>query len=175
MSDAGIIIYLNSLTGINFYLDVFFYFTAKIIPYLMIASFGYFLLRNFKQYFLFVLEAGVAVLLARYGFVNMIRYFFPRTRPFIELEEINLLLDYKETFSFPSGHTAMVFAISTVIYFYNKNVGSALLILSLFVGLSRVVVGMHWITDVFAGVVVGILAGVIVSEIFLMIRKNLTK
>ncbi len=172
MSDAGIILYLNSLTGVSFYLDAFFYFVAKFVPYFMVAGIGYFLLRNFKQYLFFVTEVGLAVLFARYGIVNIIRYYFPRQRPFLQMEEVNLLLDYKEKPSFPSGHTALVFAIATVVYFYNKKIGIALYGLSLLVALSRVVVGMHWVSDVFAGAVAGVLAGVIVSEVFVLIKKE---
>ncbi len=172
MNEVTVFLFLNGLTGQYFLLDVVFYFTAKMVPVLMVLSVAFLLLRNFRKYLLFVAEVATAATLARYGLVALIRHFLPRTRPFIVRDDVNLLLEYKESFSFPSGHTALVFAIATAVYFYNKKLGVSLYIISLAVALSRVVAGMHWPTDVFAGAVVGVFTAVIVGEIFHLVKSK---
>ncbi len=172
MNEATVFLFLNDLTGQYFLLDVIFYFTAKILPMLMVALVAFSLLRNFHKYLLFVIEVATAAVLASYGLVALISHFLPRTRPFIVRDDVNLLLEYKESFSFPSGHTALVFAIATVIYFYNKKIGLLLYALSLVVAFSCVVSGMHWPTDVFAGAVVGVFTAVTVGEVFHFIKSK---
>ncbi len=171
--DQTLFLFLNGFTGRYFYLDFFFYFFATVVPYIIVFLFLFFLIRNRKKNGWFVGEVLFTGFFARYALVELVRYFFPRIRPFQVLEDVNLLLPYKETLSFPSGHTAFLFGISTAVYFYNKNVGIALYIFSIMMGVSRVFAGVHWPTDVFAGALVGILAGLVVSEVSRFVRKKI--
>ncbi len=171
--DKTIYLFFNGFTEKTFYLDFFFYFFASLLPYLIIAFFGYFLLRNWRKNAFFVGEVFFAAFFARYGLVELLRYLFPRIRPFQVLEEANLLLPYKESMSFPSGHTAFIFAIATIVYFYNKKIGYFLLGISLIGAIGRVYLGIHWPTDVFAGALVGVLSAIIVSEVVILIKKKM--
>ncbi len=173
--DESILLFLNDFTGKYFLLDSFFYFFATFFALFLLFFILFFLLRNFTKYLLFVVEVVVAAFFARYALVSLIRYYLPRIRPFDKIEDINFLLEQKDSMSFPSGHTAFVFAISTVIYFYNRKIGVILFILSFLMGVTRIIVGVHWPSDILGGVVVGILSGAIVSELFLLFKKNLTK
>ncbi len=172
--EENILLFLNSITGNYFLLDVFFYFLATFFPYFLLFFVLFFLLRNFKKYLFFVIEVVTAGLFSRYVLVSLVRHFFPRVRPFDKLEDINFLLEQKDSMSFPSGHTAFVFAISTVVYFYNRKIGLILFVLSFLMGLARIITGGHWPSDILGGAVLGVLSGVIISEIFLLFRKNLT-
>ncbi len=173
--DKVIFLFLNQFAGTNFYLDFSFYFFASILSCLFIIILFLFLIRNVKKNGWFVGEALFTGFLARYGLSEILRYFFPRTRPFFVLEEVKLLLPYKESLSFPSGHTAFLFAVSTIIFFYNKKLGIFLFALSFIGGVSRAIMGIHWPGDIFAGALVGVFAGIVVSEIARLIRKKLTK
>lgn len=63
--------------------------------------------------------------------------------------------------SFPSGHTATVFAIAAFIFLRNRtNWRYGALLGAAIVGLSRVAVGAHWPMDVLAGASAGIVATV---------------
>ena len=78
---------------------------------------------------------------------------------------MNLLLSHEATSSFPSGHAAFYFALSTIIYFYNKKAGLLFLFASFLISISRVFVGIHWPFDIFAGAIVGIFSGWIILKI----------
>ena len=67
--------------------------------------------------------------------------------------------------AFPSGHTLTAFAIASSLYFASaKSKRGSLLwlfILASLVGLSRIAVGAHWLTDVVAGAGAGLWCGMI--------------
>lgn len=62
--------------------------------------------------------------------------------------------------SFPSGHTAMAFALATAAACAYPRVSKALMLLAFLVGFTRVALGMHWPSDVLAGAVFGVFAAV---------------
>jgi membrane-associated phospholipid phosphatase len=68
--------------------------------------------------------------------------------------------DPLQKYSFPSGHATM---ISSMVGFYWRKIDSNWKILSVIgivlVGLSRLVLGVHFLSDVLAGIVVGLLVG----------------
>jgi len=64
-----------------------------------------------------------------------------------------------DTFSFPSGHTMNAFAIATVLALRFPTLAPALLLLAASIGASRVVLGLHFASDVWAGAALGGLIG----------------
>jgi membrane-associated phospholipid phosphatase len=72
--------------------------------------------------------------------------------------------------SFPSGHTVTAIALAFTIGFLWPRLFWPLLVLGLIVGLSRIPVGAHYPTDVFSGLVCGVLGTFLVRNVFL--RKN---
>ncbi len=170
--DKSITLFLNSFTGDSFLFDFLFFLFATVFPVIVAFSLLFLLLRNWKKNKLFVGEALTAGLSAKYLIVNSLRYFFPRERPFEVLDEINLILPLKDSASLPSGHAAFLFAVSVVVFYHHKRVGIALLSLSLVSVLSRVLAGVHFFLDIISGLLVGVIAGVVVSEIFIYIKKK---
>jgi len=57
--------------------------------------------------------------------------------------------------SFPSGDTTTVFATAAVVMFFLPNFGRVLLIGAALVGFARIVLGVHFPTDVYGGVLFG--------------------
>src|ERR1700676_232426 len=64
-----------------------------------------------------------------------------------------------DQFSFPSGHTMTAFSIALVVSFFYPSLEGVLFFLALSIAVSRVVLGMHFLSDVLAGVVLGVALG----------------
>jgi undecaprenyl-diphosphatase len=65
---------------------------------------------------------------------------------------------------FPQGITLFFFSVAAYIYPINSKIALLTGIFGLLVGLSRVISGVHYVSDVLAGVVVGILAGSVIRK-----------
>jgi undecaprenyl-diphosphatase len=156
---------INSLAGKYPVLDAMAIFFAKYFDYFLIFIVFLFLLKNFKKYWRPVVKTVSAGVLARLGFTEIIRFFYKRPRPFVE-NKVNLLFNHSSSSSFPSGHAAFYFAVSIIIYSYNKKAGYLFFIASFLISLSRVFVGIHWPSDILGGAIVGIISGIIILKLF---------
>ncbi len=78
-----------------------------------------------------------------------------RERPFITHKAINRITAPLDRYSYPSGHTlhAVSFTITAVAYF--PQLAVLLVPMALLIALSRVVLGLHYPTDVLAGAGLG--------------------
>lgn len=72
-----------------------------------------------------------------------------------------------DRFSFPSGHALNAFAIGSVVAFAFPFAAVPVLAVAASVAASRVVLGLHWLSDVIAGALVGLLIGTSVWLAFL--------
>src|SRR3989338_3624238 len=151
---------INGLAGRWNFLDGAGIFFAQYFEYALVGFTLFFLRKNFRV----ILSAFSAAVLARFGIVELIRLFWSRARPFIG-NNVNLLIGHENTSSFPSGHAAFYFGLSTVVYFYNKKAGIVFFIASFLVSISRVFVGIHWPSDILGGAAVVILTGWIIIKI----------
>ena len=71
-----------------------------------------------------------------------------------------------DQFSFPSGHTMTAFSIALVISFYYPGFEGTLYFLAASIAVSRVILGMHFLSDVLAGAVLGSGLGLAAIVIF---------
>jgi undecaprenyl-diphosphatase len=81
--------------------------------------------------------------------------------------------------SFPSGHAARAFLFATIIVFIGPAwLAVAMVVWAPLVSMARVVMGVHYLSDVLAGTIIGILGGIVVfymlPEIMLLIQWMLT-
>ena len=149
---------INGWAGQYHWLDSLGIFFADYFGYILVLCLFLFLVKSFKKYWPLVWQAITAGIVARLFFTEIIRWILPRHRPFVE-NDVHLLLDYINQSAFPSGHAAFYFAISTVVYFYNKKTGILFFGASFLICLSRVFCGIHWPLDILAGAIVGIFSG----------------
>lgn len=156
---------INQFSFEWFWLDILGKIFAQYLGYVLIFFLLLFIVIRFKKYWKMVVEALVSAILARFIIVEIIRWIWQRPRPFIEVNNVNLLLKHSASSSFPSGHAAFFFGLSTIVYFYNKKAGILFLIGSFLICLARVFVGVHWPSDVLAGAVVGIFFGWLVFKV----------
>ena len=163
--DSYIFHYINQFAGISPYLDKVAIFFAEYLQYLVVFCLLLFLVKKFRRNLGMVIFAFTAAIFSRFIITEIIRYFFPRIRPFVE-NSVNLLIGYNTTeSSFPSGHAAFFFALSMVVYFYNKKAGILFFIASFLISISRVFSGIHWPSDILVGAIVGIFSGWIILKI----------
>ena len=66
------------------------------------------------------------------------------------------LLIAHDKFSFPSGHTCAAFVFATVTSLFFPALATPLIIWAAMIGISRVVVGVHYPTDIMAGMCLGL-------------------
>lgn len=80
-------------------------------------------------------------------------------------------------YSFPSGHTAAAFTIALIMsHMINKKIWSFILpVLALLVGYSRVYLAQHFLTDVFAGMLIGIVSAIFSLMIYRAFIRYLNK
>lgn len=89
-----------------------------------------------------------------------------RPRPFSFDPARILLIPAPEDYSFPSGHTAVSFAAASAAWNCGKKkLGAAFGIAAVFIAFSRLYLYVHYPTDVFAGMVIGILCGIAAVKI----------
>lgn len=99
-----------------------------------------------------------------------------RLRPFDVKPLIDGLLIAKPTdYSFPSGHTMCSFAPAIVIVYMNKRAGILALILSILIGFSRLYLYVHYPSDVFVGMIIGILLGYVAIVVYANIKRQYGK
>ncbi len=156
---------INNLAGKSVCLDGLAIFFAEYLGYVLVVILLLFLLKDIKKNWPLVVRGLGAAVLARFGITELIRFFYDRARPFVE-NQVNLLLSHEATGSFPSGHAAFFFALSTIVYFYNKKAGVFFFIASFLISISRVFAGVHWPSDILAGAIIGIFSGWLIMKIF---------
>lgn len=130
-------------------------FFAEYFPYIVAGGFIVYALARSKWRFL--IEGFLAGFLARGG-VELIRLFVHRPRPFVADPSLIPLIS-ESSYSFPSGHTAFFFALATIVYAHNKRVGYWFFAASAAIGLARVLAGVHYMSDILGGALLGIAVG----------------
>lgn len=128
-----------------------------------------------KKYWKMVLEAVIAAAVTRFVLAEAIRWIWFRPRPFVALNFVPLVQKSAEESAFPSGHASFYFALSTIVYFYNKKAGIVFYIASFLIVISRVFVGIHWPADILAGAAIGIFMGWILNRLFRQHANKLIK
>ena len=96
-----------------------------------------------------------------------------RIRPYVTLDTIVPLGHLPGDHSFPSGHSAGSFACAWAFYrTARRRFGVPALVLAALIALSRLYVGVHYPTDVIAGVIIGIAVGELGVQLGRMIWKK---
>lgn len=143
---------INGYAGKFKWLDRLAVFCAKWLPYLMGAFlFLYAFAGKNAGLFLLPVLAGV---FSRFIINEAIYFFYKRKRP-VEVLPIKSLIEKPRYPAFPSGHASFFFAISCVLWHYSLAMGAVFLALSFIVSLARIFSGVHWPSDILAGIAAG--------------------
>lgn len=104
----------------------------------------------------------VSLLMAAVGIVNLLLYKLikrttERERPCSVNTQIRLGTAPLDHYSFPSGHTLHAVAFTIVACFFYPQLAGVLIPFACLVAASRVILGLHYPTDVAAGALIGTL------------------
>ncbi len=105
------------------------------------------------------IEAAACAVTAGILIFHKVKHIFCRTRPRDIEPHCWAHIVTRDKFSFPSGHSTTAFAVALSLGSFYPEIMPLLLLLAANVALSRVIVGMHFLSDVLVGSGMGALLG----------------
>jgi undecaprenyl-diphosphatase len=112
-----------------------------------------------------IIASAVLAILTTHWVSEWLKHFFHRPRPCHYWRNVSMPFGLPHSLSFPSGHTAVIFAAAYVAgYFYPKLRGWAYAF-AVWVALTRVYVGVHYPTDLLGGALLGVICGAVACRV----------
>ena len=122
------------------------------------------------------LVSGAALAVAASGvalaFAAALSRLVARPRPFVAHPQIHAFLAHAADPSFPSDHATAAFAIAAVLLVRFGRPALPVLAAAIALAVSRVLIGLHYPTDVLAGAVIGTAAALLVCGLIARIRPE---
>lgn len=150
-------------------------FFASYLPYILVVIAVYLLFAKEKDWRrrLHIFSVfSLAAILSRGLITEIIRFFYSRPRPFMVLN-ISPLINHDVSGSFPSGHMTFYFVLALVVFFLlNRKWGLVFTAGVIFMGVARVLAGIHWYSDIAAGLAIATLCYFFVQKILLPKKPN---
>lgn len=155
--DYKMFYWVNGMAKVSRWLDYFGIFCAVYLIFLMAAFTLFYFFQIPREInrlrYLFTLFASTA---GAYIISLIVGFGYGRGRPFSGLANVHQLI--AESFShksFPSSHSTIAFSLAFTIFWFNKPLGSIMIVLAVLVAWGRVFVGVHYPLDVIAGAFLG--------------------
>lgn len=160
-------------------------FSADKFPYIVILLAGIFLLVHYDvlpknppnrmllilrarwKEIVFVFSSGIIAWVV----ADILKLLLKTPRPFIAFQEVHSLIS-ETGYAFPSGHATFFAALAVSIFLIHKKAGYFFIACALVIGLSRIVVGVHFPIDIIGGYVFGTLMALVVYKLA-NFQKNL--
>ncbi len=99
---------------------------------------------------------------------QILKHIIGRPRPVLyngfELKSLDIIQFDSKWHSFPSGHTATIFAFIFCIIFLFPKIKNAFIAIAIIIASTRVIVGAHFISDIFGGTLVAYLSTIFISK-----------
>ncbi len=106
-------------------------------------------------------EMLVALMISQ-SIVYTLKIVLSRERPYKIIEHLNTFGIEMKDYSFPSGHSSGSFSLATIISLNFSNLSIYAYIIATMIAVSRIYLGVHYPTDVVAGMFLGIISSYIV-------------
>ena len=109
------------------------------------------------------LRASFSAILAWPVFAMIIGKLVHRSRPF-SVTGVQELVFHRPDTSFPSEHAAALFAVTASLWLSGyRKLAYWMLGLSIIISFFRIATGIHWPTDIFFGIIIGIVSAIIIQ------------
>lgn len=142
-------------------LNAFFIFVAEYMVFLLaLVMLAVWFARSNKERMM-VICASVSFLMAEIV-GKLAGKIHSNYQPFVELANVNKLIEKAIGNSFPSDHTILFFSFAMTIWFFQKKNGALWFTLAILVAFSRIWVGVHYPADVAAGATISMIAAAVV-------------
>ena len=109
--------------------------------------------------FLFSIHLGLEgflTLASSHLLVHILKKSFSRSRPYLSHDNVFVVGNPLQDYSFPSGHSTAIFSVVTTLSLAVSGLGFLLFPVAGAVGISRIYLGHHYPTDVMIGASIGI-------------------
>jgi undecaprenyl-diphosphatase len=159
-------LYSNKWMGIPFYLCLLFVFVYK---------------KNWKEILCLLLSVTLVILLCDQLTSGFFKPVFHRFRPTHHpdfQEQVDTVFGYRGgLYGFISSHAANAFGLATLtaFIFRNRFFTAVILFYAFLTGYSRIYLGVHFISDIVAGALAGVLLGYAVYQLYNLSRIYLLK
>ena len=128
------------------------------LPLIMFVSYGILIVYMFFSDIKIFARITLSPLTV-FAIVTFFRKIFNRPRPYEKFATMSVFGKNKKGESMPSRHTACAFIIAMAFMYVSIPLGIAYLIISTLIMISRVLAGVHFISDVIAGMAISLLYG----------------
>jgi undecaprenyl-diphosphatase len=95
---------------------------------------------------------------------EVIAKIWDRHRPFVD-HHVHVWGTHARDASFPSSHASAAFAIAFAVLLFDRVVGAIFIAAAIVIGVGRVVVGVHYPSDVLGGFLIGLAAAILVVKL----------
>ena len=146
----------------NKYLDIFMYKVTDLGGAIFSSLFSLVLLVFGNNKVRLIAIEALVILFISQIIVQALKKMLSRERPYVIIEKLNTFGINLSDYSFPSGHTTASFSIATTLALNIPGLTYFVFILATIIGISRIYLGVHYPTDVAAGIILGVGSALVV-------------
>jgi undecaprenyl-diphosphatase len=163
--DYGLFVDINNLAVTHAFFNPVMVFLSQYGEYLFYLGIVLYWFSRSSKIRRMVTEALLSATIAL-GINALIGIFLYRDRPFVHHHVIQLI-QHAANASFPSDHATGAFVIATAIWMFRKRDGWLWLLLASGISFSRIWTGVHYPSDVIAGMIIGISIATIIHGLLI--------